>query len=90
MGLTIKNSQKPKANSQCLILTLADDGIPFDPTAHIPNVKATDERQVGGLGISLIRQIVDEMHYDRKEGENILTLASTIKRSVTINQSTNH
>lgn len=90
MGLTIKNSQKPKANSQCLILTLADDGIPFDPTAHIPNTKATDERQVGGLGISLIRQIVDEMHYDRKEGENILTLASTIKRSVTINQSTNH
>jgi len=90
MGLTIKNSQKPKANSQCLILTLADDGIPFDPTAHIPNAKATDELQVGGLGISLIRQIVDEMHYDRKEGENILTLASTIKRSVTINQSTNH
>ena len=90
MGLTIKNSQKPIANSQCLILTLADDGIPFDPTAHIPNAKATDELQVGGLGISLIRQIVDEMHYDRKEGENILTLASTIKRSVTINQSTNH
>ena len=90
MGLTIKNSQKPIANSQCLILTLADDGIPFDPTAHIPNTKATDERQVGGLGISLIRQIVDEMHYDRKEGENILTLASTIKRSVTMNQSTNH
>ncbi len=79
MGLTIKNSQKPKANSQCLILTLADDGIAFDPTAHIPNDKATDERQVGGIGIHLIRQIVDEMHYERSEDKNILTLIKSHK-----------
>jgi len=79
MGLTIKNSQQPKANSQCLILTLADDGIAFDPTAHIPNDKATDERQVGGIGIHLIRQIVDEMHYERSEDNNILTLIKSHK-----------
>jgi sigma-B regulation protein RsbU (phosphoserine phosphatase) len=51
-----------------------DDGLAFDPTAHVPNEKATDERQVGGLGIHLIRQIVDELHYERKENENILRM----------------
>lgn len=66
--LTVKNEESK------IILVLADDGIPFDPTAQIPNNKATDERQVGGLGISLIRQIVDEMHYERKEERNELTL----------------
>ena len=59
-------------------IQLSDDGITFDPTAHIPNEKATDERQVGGLGIHLIRQIVDELHYERKENKNILTLVKKI------------
>ncbi len=59
-------------------IQLTDDGIAFDPTAHIPNDKATDERQVGGLGIHLIRQIVDEMHYERSEDKNILTLVNKI------------
>ena len=59
-------------------IQLSDDGIAFDPTAHVPNEKATDERQVGGLGIHLIRQIVDELHYERKENKNILTLVKKI------------
>ena len=59
-------------------IQLSDDGIAFDPTAHIPNDKATDERQVGGLGIHLIRQLVDEIHYERSEDKNILTLVKKI------------
>ena len=61
-----------------IILLLTDDGIAFDPTAHVPNEKATDERQVGGMGIHLIRQIMDEMHYERSEEKNILTLVKKI------------
>ena len=57
---------------------LEDNGLPFDPTAHIQNDKATDERQVGGMGIHLIRQIVDEMHYERKEEKNILRMVKKI------------
>jgi sigma-B regulation protein RsbU (phosphoserine phosphatase) len=57
-----------------IILTLTDDGIAFDPTAHVPNEKATDERQVGGLGIHLIRQIVDELHYERRDNKNVLRM----------------
>ena len=57
-----------------IILLLTDDGIAFDPTEHVPNENVTEERQVGGLGIHLIRQIVDEMHYERKENKNILRM----------------
>lgn len=59
-------------------IQLSDDGIAFDPTAHIPNDKATDERQIGGLGIHLIRQLVDEIHYERKEERNILELVKLL------------
>lgn len=61
-----------------IILLLTDNGIAFDPTAHVPNEKATDERQVGGLGIHLIRQIVDEIRYERKDERNILGLVKKI------------
>ena len=59
-------------------IQLSDDGIAFDPTAHIPNGKATDERQVGGLGIHLIRQLVDEIRYERKDEKNILELVKLL------------
>lgn len=59
-------------------IQLKDDGIAFDPTAHVPNEKVTDERQVGGLGIHLIRQLVDEIRYERKDERNILGLVKKI------------
>ena len=59
-------------------IQLSDDGIAFDPTAYVPNEKATDERQVGGLGIHLIRQLVDEIRYERKDEKNILGLVKKI------------
>lgn len=59
-----------------LTITLSDNGIPFDPTAqadvNIP--QAMEERQIGGLGISLLRQIADEMTYARVENTNQLTI----------------
>ena len=61
-------------------IQLSDDGVAFDPTAHIPNEKATHERQIGGMGISLIRQIVDEIHYERVNDKNILTLVKSLNR----------
>jgi sigma-B regulation protein RsbU (phosphoserine phosphatase) len=55
-------------------LQLSDDGIAFDPMAHVPNANATAERQVGGMGISLIRQIADELRYSRTDNINTLTI----------------
>ena len=59
-------------------IQLMDDGIAFDPTEHTPNDKAIDERQIGGMGIHLIRQIVDEMHYERKKEKNILRMVKLL------------
>ncbi|WP_339735988.1 ATP-binding protein [uncultured Sunxiuqinia sp.] len=63
-----------------LTIKITDDGIPFDPLSHKqPDVTLpAEERPVGGLGIFLMSQIMDEMHYDRNKNENILTLNKNI------------
>ena len=61
-------------------IQLMDDGLPFDPTEHTPNNKTIDERQIGGMGIHLIRHIVDEMHYERKKEKNILRMVKLLNR----------
>jgi serine/threonine-protein kinase RsbW len=63
-----------------LTIEITDDGIPFNPLSQQPPDTAlpADERPVGGLGIYLISQIMDEMHYARKKNQNILTLNKRI------------
>ena len=61
-------------------IQILDDGVAFDPTMHKPNEKAAHERQIGGMGITLIRQIVDEIHYERTNDKNILTLVKLLNR----------
>ena len=59
-----------------IVLVLTDTGKEFDPTM-VPEADITlsaDERQIGGLGIFLIRQIMNEVRYERIDGKNILTL----------------
>ena len=55
---------------------IADNGIAFDPTAkeEIDITARIDERPIGGLGIHLVRTIMDNVSYERKEEKNILTL----------------
>ncbi len=60
--------------------TITDSGFPFDPTA-VPEVDITllaDERSIGGLGIHLVRQIMDEVRYQRLDNKNVLTLIKNI------------
>ncbi|MBR5064324.1 MAG: SpoIIE family protein phosphatase, partial [Bacteroidales bacterium] len=59
-----------------LEFVIMDSGTPFDPTAR-PDADITlsvEERPIGGLGIHLVRQIMDEVHYDWVDGKNRLTL----------------
>ena len=60
---------------------LKDRGISFDPLQKNPNldlIAPLEERKIGGLGILLIRQYMDEVHYERHHLYNILTLAKEI------------
>lgn len=59
-----------------IVFVLTDTGKEFDPTLA-PKADITlsaDEREIGGLGIFLIRQIMNEVRYQRIEGKNVLTL----------------
>ena len=63
-----------------IVLVLTDTGKEFDPTAA-PEADITlsaEDRQIGGLGIFLIRQIMNEVKYERIEGKNVLTLEKKI------------
>ena len=63
-----------------IVLILTDTGKEFDPTMA-PDVDITlsaDEREIGGLGIFLIRQIMNEVKYERIDGKNILTLGKKL------------
>ena len=69
-----------KMRDDSIVLVLTDTGKEFDPTAA-PEADVTlsaDEREIGGLGIFLIRQIMNEVKYERIEGKNVLTLEKKI------------
>ena len=61
---------------------LIDSGIPFNPLEkEDPNVKASiEEREVGGLGIFMVKQSMDECHYERRNGQNIFTMKRKIRK----------
>ena len=63
-----------------LEITFKDDGIPFNPLLQKkPDINLpAEERPVGGLGIFLISQVMDEMHYSRDKNQNILILKKSI------------
>ena len=58
-------------------IELVDAGVPFDPlAADAPDIRSElENREVGGLGIFLIRRMLDEVHYSRSGDRNILSLA---------------
>lgn len=59
-----------------IVFTISDTGIPFDPTKQkeADITLSAEERSIGGLGIHLVRQIMDSISYERKDNKNILTL----------------
>lgn len=63
-------------NGKSLLFTITDTGKPFDPTqAEEADITlSAEERPIGGLGIYLIKQIMNEVEYHRIEGKNIFTL----------------
>ena len=70
-----------KLQDGTIILVLTDTGKEFDPTMA-PEADITlsaDEREIGGLGIFLIRQIMNEVKYERIDGKNVLTLEKKLQ-----------
>ena len=57
-------------------ITFVDRGVPYDPLAKAdPDVKlSAKEREIGGLGIFMTKQLMDDVAYEYRNGQNILTL----------------
>jgi sigma-B regulation protein RsbU (phosphoserine phosphatase) len=70
-----------KANDEHLTFIITDSGKPFDPTAReeVDITLSAEERGIGGLGIHLVRKLMDAISYERIDGKNILTLQKNIK-----------
>lgn len=66
-----------------LTLEVEDDGRDFDPcSAPAPDLGAPlPGRPVGGLGIALIRRLMDEVRHERRRGRNLLTLTKRAVRA---------
>lgn len=59
---------------------IIDTGVAFDPTAkqRTDTTLSAEDRQIGGLGILLVRELMDSINYERIDGKNILTLIKNI------------
>ena len=68
------------ADETQLHFIISDSGKPFDPTAkeEVDTTLSAEERPIGGLGIHLIRQLMDDISYERRDDKNILRLSKNI------------
>jgi anti-sigma regulatory factor (Ser/Thr protein kinase) len=64
-----------------VILTFIDKGKPYDPLAkEDPDVTlAAEDRQIGGLGIFMVKKSMDNVSYEYNEGRNVLTLKKNLE-----------
>ena len=64
------------SNDVRLKFVITDSGTPFDPTVHadVDTTLSAQERPIGGLGIHLVRQLMDSINYERVNNLNVLTL----------------
>jgi len=63
-----------------LSITITDDGVPFNPfTREDPDTTlALEDRDIGGLGIHLVKNAMDEVLYQRRNNRNIVTLIKNL------------
>ena len=69
------------ADDKWLTFIISDNGIPFDPTTQkdADTTLSAEDRPIGGLGIFLVRQLMDSINYQRENGKNILTLSKKME-----------
>ena len=70
-------------DNQVLTLSIEDEGVPFNPLEKKdPEVPADlIDVRIGGLGIHIVRKLMDDLRYNRKQGKNKLTMKKSIQPS---------
>ena len=64
-----------------VVITFIDKGVPYDPLAKAdPNTTlSAEERELGGLGIFMVKKTMDDITYEYKDGQNILTIKKNLQ-----------
>ena len=76
---TVEVSSKDGKPAQ-VIISFSDHGVPYNPLAKDdPDVTlSAEERQIGGLGIFLVKKTMDDISYEYRDGKNILTIKKNL------------
>ena len=63
-----------------VVITFIDKGVPYDPLAREDpdTTLSAEERDLGGLGIYMVKKSMDEVTYEYKDGQNILKIKKNI------------
>ena len=83
IGTTGEISVRAMSDGRIVKFIITDNGKAFDPT-QIDKADTSlnaEDRPIGGLGILLVREMMDSVNYERVDGKNILTLRKHFKSS---------
>ena len=75
-AVRVEVTEKPLA----VVITFIDNGTPYDPlAAREPDTTlSAEEREIGGLGIYMVKKSMDDISYEYREGKNILKIKKNI------------
>lgn len=75
-----KVTVRAEVQSGLVSISFIDEGIPYDPlSAKTPDTSLpAEEREIGGLGIHIVKKTMDDLRYEYKDGRNILTVVKKI------------
>ena len=64
-----------------VMITFIDNGVPYDPLAKADpdTTLSAEEREVGGLGIYMVKKSMDDITYEYKDGQNILAIKKNLQ-----------
>ena len=64
-----------------VVITFIDNGVPYDPLAKADpdTTLSAEEREIGGLGIYMVKKSMDDITYEYKDGQNILTIKKNLQ-----------
>ena len=67
-------------DSPVISITFIDSGVPYDPLKkEDPDITlSAEEREIGGLGIFMVKKSMDDVRYEYRDGRNMLTLIKSL------------
>ena len=64
-----------------VVITFIDNGVPYDPLAKADpdTTLSAEEREIGGLGIYMVKKSMDDITYEYRDGQNILAIKKKLQ-----------